>query len=237
MVDYYTAADCEICVGSTTMPIWSSNATTTGTNASEIWRVWTNATTTSATGTLDYIQLVQQQVWTQWNRSHLSIIEDIREGARLAMGPYLQGRMPARRAQMSAEELALHQQYERDTERKYEEEKAARIAAEAKAELLLQRLLNLEQREQLKERGHFYLHSAGKRYRIDRGQTGNVKLVDEKNEVVESYCIHPNGVPDADAMAAQKLMLETDPETFRRVANITFRNGAIRHGTPMRAVG
>lgn len=111
-------------------------------------------------------------------------------------------------------------------------ERELRRAAEAKAEILLKSILNHEQEQDLKTRGHFFVYSQGKKYRVDRGQHGNVKLVNEKDEVLESYCIQPRGgIPDADAMAAQKLLLETDPETFRRIANISDRRGfLIRRG-------
>jgi hypothetical protein len=203
-----------------------SNSSTSASTCNHVWKVWSGTGDYSSTGTCG------ASAWVEWNRAY---IHNVMISATLSAE-----QQPARRShrvQMSAEERQLHEQYERDTERKYQEERAARIAAEVKAELLLQRLLTAEQRETLEKKNHFYLYSGGRKFRIDRGQTGNVKLVDEKDRVVQSYCIHPAGVPDADAMAAQKLMLEADPETFERVANITYRNGAVRRGTPLRAVG
>jgi hypothetical protein len=113
-----------------------------------------------------------------------------------------------------------------------EQEKQRRAEADKKAEILLGSLLTAEQREDLQKKRCFYVYSKGKKYRVDRGQHGNVKLVNERDEVVESYCIQPRGgLPDADAMAAQKLLLETDPEAFRNIANVSDRLGAlVRHG-------
>jgi hypothetical protein len=121
-------------------------------------------------------------------------------------------------------------------------EQARQLKAEAdkKAEILLGSLLTAEQREDLQKKRCFYVYSKGKKYRVDRGQHGNVKLVNERDEVVESYCIQPRGgLPDADAMAAQKLLLETDPETFRNIANVSDPFGLViqRSRGPSRAVG
>lgn len=97
-----------------------------------------------------------------------------------------------------------------------------RIAAKGRAERLLLGALGPEQRKDLTEKNCFYLHTqSGRRYRIDRGTHGNVKLVDEKNGVISRFCAQPPGVPAEDAMLAQKLMLETDEQSFLRVANET----------------
>jgi hypothetical protein len=220
--------------------VWNQTVgTTAATSTLDIWPLWvSNATvaTTSITSAANAaaatfvrtMGVLQQQMWTVWN-------QQLANGG----GHTLSAIAPRRsgRVQMAADEMARHAQYEREAQARYEAERALRVAAEAKAELLLQRLLTAEQSESLKEKRHFYLYSRGSKYRIDRGSRGNVKLVDERDQVIESYCIHPTGVPDADAMAAQKLMLEADPETFLRVANVTRRDGTYRAGTPLAAVG
>lgn len=101
-------------------------------------------------------------------------------------------------------------------------------AAARRAEDLLRQNLTDEQREDLEKKNCFYLESLGKdgkrrRYRIDRGTHGNVKLLDDKGSIVGTYCVQPDNVPAADAMLAQKLWLETDEEAFRKVANFTRR--------------
>lgn len=133
-------------------------------------------------------------------------------------------------ARMSPEERALHEDYERRTFAAAAEQEAARKIAGEKAEVLLRSMLTAEQQHDLEHKRCFYLYSGGKKFRIDRGRTGNVKLVDDKDQVVESYCIHPQSdCPDADTMLAQKLLLETDRETFERVANISpFASGSRR---------
>lgn len=72
-----------------------------------------------------------------------------------------------------------------------------------------------------KDRCFYLTSSSGKRYRIDRGRSQNVRLVEETTgKVVRTYCAHPvEAVPDPDTMLAQKLMLETDEAAFLRIAN------------------
>ncbi len=96
-----------------------------------------------------------------------------------------------------------------------------RVHAKLRARKLLVDHLDAEQRKSYEEKGHFYLLTrSGKKYRIDQGTHGNVKLVDvTKNSLLGSYCIQPSGVPDEDAMLAQKLHLEMNEEEFLRVAN------------------
>lgn len=188
---------------------WVGNATTchaSVTGAGEIWRIWNSMTTASTTGSQIFIPPI----------------------------PLLAPARAPVNARMSPEERALHEDYERRTFAKAEEEKEARKLASEKAEVLLRQMLTPEQQHDLEHKRFFYLYSGDKKYRIDRGRTGNVKLVDDKDQVVESYCIHPQlDCPDADTMLAQKLLLETDRETFERVANITARGigGRNRAGT------
>lgn len=202
--------------------IWVQSAITTSATSTVIWQAWAGNYGPSMTNTATTTGGI---IWHNWNEVIAThghrIVQDHDYAA--ACGRIV---TPEERARRDAETAAL--------QAKYEEEKRFRIAAEAKAELLLQRLLTDEQRESLKEKRCFYLHSKGRKYRVDRGQHGNVKLLDEKDKIIESYCIQPKGgLPDADAMAAQKLLLETDPEMFARVANIT------RHQPhhPLAAVG
>lgn len=188
----------------------NSSASLTG---SEVWRIWNSA---SATGSQIFIPPVP-------------LLAPAPEHARVREA---RARVNAR---MSAEERALHEDYERRSFAKAEEDKAARKLAAEKAEVLLRQMLTPEQEHDLEQKSCFYLYSGDKKYRIDRGRTGNVKLVDDKDQVVESYCIHPQlDCPDADTMLAQKLLLETDRETFERVANITARAA---HGRTRAGVG
>lgn len=220
------------------MPHWSQTAIIQspivyyqGTNAggsltgsADVWTIWVQAmgssTQTSLGGQTTTGNICQHQThaliqpaWIEWqNTSHART--DNR------FGELLQAR-----GRMSPEDRAIVEAHEAERKRKYEAMRVAKALAEKKAEILLRQMLTPEQKEDLTQKGCFYLHVGEKKFRIDRGHAGNVKLVDERNEVVESYCIHPEGgIPDADAMLAQKLLLETDLETFERVANITARS-------------
>lgn len=94
--------------------------------------------------------------------------------------------------------------------------------AKARAEKLLVQCFTPEQKTSLDVRGFFYVAVGEKKYRIERGYAGNVKLVDAEDRPIESFCIHPSvRVPDADAMLAQKLLLEADEAAFLRTANRT----------------
>lgn len=102
-----------------------------------------------------------------------------------------------------------------------------RVGVTSRAEALLLSGLSLEQAESLRKYQYFLVSSKdGKRlYRISYGIAGNIHLI-EKGRPVAQYCIHPVGVPTEDVMLAQKLMLETDEESFLRIANRTSLRGS-----------
>ena len=225
---------------STPYLIGSGTASTiTGTSASGIiiWRQWceSSASVTAGDGNwfmTNYPEVhtmgtsSTNQVWTIWAAQNATVIA-------ASATPSRQEQMIARaRARFSPEEHALELAACQYYDRRYEEEKAKRVLAEKKAEILLRQLLTPEQQETLDQKKCFYLHSGGKKYRIERGRTGNVKLVDERDQVLESYCIHPQvNCPDADTMLAQKLLIETDLEKFERVANVSRPGiGLVRAG-------
>jgi hypothetical protein len=111
-----------------------------------------------------------------------------------------------------------------ERERREAEEKRRREEQEAKerAEALLVRHLNEQQREDLRTKNHFFVEVRGEKYKISRGRSGNVQQIDKDGQAIRQFCIHPREyVPDADTMLAQKLFLETDPDGFHRIANVT----------------
>jgi hypothetical protein len=59
----------------------------------------------------------------------------------------------------------------------------------------------------------------GRTYRITEGSTSNVQLI-ENGEATHSLCVVAEGLslPVYDLMLAQKLMLETAPEDFHKLA-------------------
>jgi hypothetical protein len=100
---------------------------------------------------------------------------------------------------------------------------AVRKAASERAERLLVACLSSAQRGELTTAGWFEVQSSrGRRYRIRRGRVRNVIEVDMLGRTLRTYCCHPfDGVPDADTMLAQKLMLETQEDEFLRLANVS----------------
>jgi len=107
-----------------------------------------------------------------------------------------------------------------------EKEKQAR-AAKVRARRLLMSVLTVEQQDEFRRLERFHVIGAdGKKYRVHRGWHHNVELVEQQDEVeylTEQFCIAPRNVevPEDDNLAAQKLMIEGDLASFRRIANIT----------------
>jgi len=99
--------------------------------------------------------------------------------------------------------------------------KEAEDTARARAEELLNRYLREDQRVTLQEKGWFLVEAkSGTRYRIYRGRSHNVKLLDTSDREVASLCAHPKMVvPEADTMLSQKLMLELAEDRFLAMAN------------------
>lgn len=100
-------------------------------------------------------------------------------------------------------------------------EKDAREMAKSRAEALLNRHIREDQRRTLREHGWIQVVSRkGNRYRVYRGRSHNVKLLDSQDREVMSYCAHPTmQVPEADCMLSQMLMLELAEDRFLALAN------------------
>lgn len=99
-----------------------------------------------------------------------------------------------------------------------------RQEAATRALALLRSCLTPEQVAQMEDCGNFDVRArSGRLYRLwTHTMAGNVEEIDERDRVA-LYCAHPSGVPTADGLLAQKLMLETDDEEFRRIANCHYR--------------
>jgi hypothetical protein len=121
----------------------------------------------------------------------------------------------------SAEALERYEARRKEEERILIEREVERQVASGKAELLLRRMLSSKQSAELDEHGHFLVTGKnGQMYRIHRGTHSNVaELCPETGAVRKTFCVVPKlRVPDQDAMLAQKLLLEVDPERFLRIA-------------------
>lgn len=109
------------------------------------------------------------------------------------------------------------------------EERTARIAAQdaarTRARNTLLEFLTPVQRAEYEAEGHFVCTgSEGNRYRIERGNAGNVVYLDERGEAAGRLCAHPSmseqWLPDQDVALAQMLALMTDERNFVRIANV-----------------
>jgi hypothetical protein len=97
-----------------------------------------------------------------------------------------------------------------------------RAAAKARAGRLLTSHLSEEQREELEEHGYFTVRPiSGRTYRIRRGHSRNIDLVDINGARISTLCAHPNdmSLPDEDHMLAQALHLLHNEAAFLAIAN------------------
>jgi hypothetical protein len=185
--------------------VYHTNHVTAITNNTVIWQTWNGQT-----GAAPIIQ-VMTNVWEPWNEAYRQ--------------------RPARHiVAATPEEIAAQRERERVARERWEAEEKARIAgqeiAKMKARQLLLEHLTPKQKEQYEKLAYFDLEIGGRIYRIRRGWSGNVQRIkkDEKgvDKMLESFCIHPSEwVPEEDNLLAQKLLLETSEEDFRKIANIS----------------
>jgi hypothetical protein len=170
------------------------------------------AVTTNTTNTITL-----NATWDDWNQVY-AIEEANRENQ--VRRQIAAGRQPSAEQQEKwrQEEIAR-----RDAEAKRLREE---LAAKDKAIVLLKSCLTPQQIEEYEQKSCFHLHVGGKVYRIEKGSHGNVKLVDKDGRVKRSFCVQPRGVPEGDAMLAQKLLLESDERRFYELSNVTeYENG------------
>ena len=192
--------------------VWTAwNATSTTSTIIDMdptWRNWVSSTS-ATTATASYI-------WTSWVQDAI-LHKQLR---RVDRGQNLPPRVVMTPEQIEAERVARRIEQERMAA-EVKAANAAREIAKEKANKLLRSALSPKQLEELNSKGHFHCKSnKGHLYRIHVGTHGNVRRVEAGKEI-ESLCIQPDNVPTGDAMLAQKLMIETDEDTFRKIANIS----------------
>ncbi len=178
------------------------------------WVVVSNANTTSA------------QVWGEWNLTTSATTITI-QGSTLTV-PHSSQLTYHTNAWVTAppptdEEIAAAAEAQRLRVEARLQREAELAAAKERAEALLLSCLDEEQRRELRAHDRFHVTApSGRRYCIKRGRAGNVSARDSANRVVR-YCIHDYvGLPDADTMLGQKLMLETDEQEFLATANASY---------------
>jgi hypothetical protein len=111
--------------------------------------------------------------------------------------------------------------FSEQVQRQADERTQRRRQAEARARALLLSLLTEDARATFADTGVIHVvGSAGGRYRIERGYSGNI------HGGGREYCAHPrmtspegDRMPMEDAMIAQMLMIQTDEPGFLEIAN------------------
>ena len=179
------------------------------------WISWNIGTSSSTSSTTDG---TNAGPWYSWNTNYLN------------NAPINAGWCEPQRAAPRAAETEIQREARRASEREareireraYQARKAARTAAEERAEALLHSILSAEQVHMLTKEGRFLVEcNSGRVYEIKRGFQHNVYLLDSKGERVQELCGHTRpGVPIADHMVAQYLYLLQHEDKFRKVSNI-----------------
>jgi hypothetical protein len=189
---------------------WEDRWPESATSANTVWTSWVkvHCQITSATS-------ATSDAWIIWNAGRRSSVgSNFRQrNVRISDEEY-----QARRARDEAARL--------EREARYRAESLERERAQARARLLLREQLTEEQKAELADKRYFSLavldSRTGERrnYRIHQGRAGNVEQVDDQGRRIKRFCIHPSiACPDEDTMLAQKLLLETREDDFRRIAN------------------
>jgi hypothetical protein len=227
-----TITDSSTTDGTNVIRVYPADVSVTGGETSITWRSWNNsfADLTATTSTSSNVINIDTSIVSH-NTGQITLTSS----SSTTINNNLVWQAWSREAphvwrQMSREQREAHEAQEQQWQERQRRQQQETAEAEAKAERLLLSCLTPEQRETYQRRSCFYLYTReGRKYRIDKGWAGNVKLVDETDQVLSSFCIHPSiTVPYADNMLGQKLMLEADEKTFMRVANETVRGGGRR---------
>jgi hypothetical protein len=186
------------------IPNGTTSITSASSTTSTVWDYWCDSTSTATTS---------NGVWVEWC-SGTYATNDPQTFRRQYLNEW-QAPPPE-----TEEQRAVRIARDAEAEARYKAEQEKRKAAEAKAEKLLLENLSLRQRDEFRKHGHFIVHGKTRRYRIRRGWSGNIDVVDKEGRIDHRLCAHPiEHVPDHDNMLAQKLWLESDEDAFVRIAN------------------
>ena len=184
-------------------------STTTNLTVDPTWTRWIDTTSTTTTAnTVTY----DNGSWRSW-------VDATAFGD--ANRVYLAAEPAYTDAELRQREVDLRRRLRENERRRKATEREAAIA-QRKARRLLLSHLTPEQRDEFERLERFTVIAAdGRTYRVHRKWSHNLELI-EGGFITEQLCVHPREqTPVEDSLLAQKLMLETDPDTLRRIANIT----------------
>lgn len=190
--------------------------TSTTNSATTTWTQWADQTATTSTAFTTTSSAIGNRAWGRWITTTESLQLNLYTADQ--MTPERQQMLDDYRREREAERQREHERYHAQ----YAQLQSERDAANKRAEQLLIENLSLRQREEYQRHGYFVVFGRNRmRYRIRKGLTGNVDVVNPAGDVIHRLCAHiRDEVPVADNMLAQKLMLEFDDEDFQRRANI-----------------
>jgi hypothetical protein len=136
---------------------------------------------------------------------------------------------PWRQGVHRAIDRALH--YEAEASTREATHKAEREKVEGRAKKLLFEILSPSQKEDFEEHRSFIVRGKdGRDYLLVDRMVANVYLV-EGGKLTKCFCAHPETwVPICDVLVAQKLMLESCPEQFFKIANEHPLNNPMARG-------
>lgn len=196
----------------------------------QIWRGWVTTSTTAGTTTA----ILSNNTYTTASNTTTALE---------VWRTWVVERTPGQLAREAA--LRRHRELEEAPRRaalaKAEAERMAaatkfRKEAKGRARNLLSNFLTAEQKQMLANLNYFEvtvhsLDGQDRRYRIEHGSHGNVKLLNAAGEVVERLCVPVNApdLPEEDHMLAQKFLLESNEALIRKTANITNNRGELIH--------
>lgn len=192
--------------------ILMGSSCTPSTDSGLVWSSWCRIS--AGTASAGIVQTWDNhRVWGAWNQGRQPTPARMHGFSAPAVHREL---TPEERAAREAERIRWEEQ------RKVED--AERERARENAKKLLLSILNEDQKKDWVAHGHFFLHVGDRKYRIKRGRSGNVELVDPKtHEILERYCAHPvQNVPDEDTAVAQMMYLLHDEQRFIGLANVHY---------------
>ncbi len=187
---------------------WSSEVAdvTTAASAGVVWRVWTNASCAIATVT------TADRVWASW--SSTASTNTVASCRPVTLPPPA----PPAPEELERQRLARKRRAAEAAEAERKRQEADRRAAE----LLRQHLDDEQKKQYARDRSFVVYGEDGQRYRVRDGWAGHVERLGEDGLPVERFCIHPSElIPIPDNQLIAKLMLETDAQRFRQIANVT----------------
>lgn len=200
-----------------TWRIWVNDSAVVNAGTCEVWPTWVNNSDTNTSITSG----TTAHAWTVWNQGYKLTV------SRADLNAVTVNLQPAwgvwnetyeQKAERLRNEAALRTRWQAEqAERERKAKKAQRLARKVLCENLTRR-----QRQTLERLGYFDIEVKGRRFRIHANRyQHNVRELDAEGREMREYCAHTShACPVDDHLLAQKLMLETEPDEFARIANV-----------------